>query len=395
MFICTPVPVLSLPSIEVYIYSFPEYSTSETLHSYFESKSNWTITYCDLKNISYVDEFLNIIYILQEFGVEIVPSGGCSCELYYASPLIVFFKNRSLNSVTVATTNSTILDKACTNTENAVKIFTISKSYNSTDENARTQLEEVFARYEGKADVSTSILDILPLIIMAASVDAINPCAFYVLIVLLSTVFFNIGRKNVLKAGIAYSIAIFIIYSLMGFGILHLFSYIKQARLLVVVFGFSIGLRAVLNFLFGVFGLSFGFRDMISTALNKKLRRVPKIFSEKLSVFIKGTAKKPMMAFIIGVVASVFLLPCTSGPYLIALSLIADLETALAGILLLILYNSIIISPFLVITLGIYTLKLKTNELKKWSSRKQKWINLMAGLLMILISLYLIFTVIS
>ena len=108
---------------------------------------------------------------------------------------------------------------------------------------------------------------------------------------------------------------------------------------------------------------------------------------------MRKVSENPITAFAIGVVASVFLLPCTSGPYLIALSLIADLETQLQGLLLLTLYNSIMITPFLVITMGIYMLKLKTGELKRWSSKKQKWLSLIGGLLMIVLSLYLVLTI--
>ena len=258
-------------------------------------------------------------------------------------------------------------------------------------EDIRTQLNGFFHL---SAEVHANIYHLLPLIIMAAAVDAINPCEFYVLVVFLSLVFFRIGRKAILKAGIAYSVAIFIIYYLMGFGLLQLIAYVQEARLLIVILGFSVGLRAVLNFVFGVFGLSLGFRDTIGTFLNRKFKRVPEFFSKRLSAYLRGASENPMMAFVIGVAASAFLLPCTSGPYLIALSLIANLETLLEGLFLLTVYNGIIITPFLAITLGIYMLKLKIGELKRWSSRKQRWLNLIAGLLMILLSLYLISTTI-
>jgi len=201
------------------------------------------------------------------------------------------------------------------------------------------------------------------------------------------------GRKTVLKSGIAYSVAIFVIYYLMGFGLLKLILYVQEARLLVVILGISVGVRAVLNFVFGVFGLSFGLRDAIGSFLNRKFTRVPQFFSKRISVYLRMASERPMTAFIIGVVTSTFLLPCTSGPYLIALSLIASLETVAEGLFLLTVYNAVIITPFLAITLGIYMLKLRTGELKSWASKKQRWLNLIAGLLMILLSLYLISTI--
>jgi len=221
----------------------------------------------------------------------------------------------------------------------------------------------------------------------------VNPCEFYVLTILLSLVFFQYGRRTVLKVGIAYSLAVFIIYYLMGLGLLRLISYVQEARLLVVILGFTVGLRAVLNFVFGVFGLSLGLRDAIGTFLNKRFKRVPEFLSQRISARLRSASEKPVTAFLIGVVASVFLLPCTSGPYLIALSLVANMETLVEGLSLLAVYNIIIVAPFLAITLGVYTLRVKTGELKKWSSEKQKWLNLAAGLTMILLSLYLIFSI--
>jgi len=156
-----------------------------------------------------------------------------------------------------------------------------------------------------------------------------------------------------------------------------------------------VGFRVVLNFVFGIFGLSLGLRDTIGAFLNRKFKRVPEFFSKRLSTHLRRASENPMMAFAIGVVASSFLLPCTSGPYLIALSLIANLETLVEGLFLLTVYNGIIITPFIAITLGVYTLKLKTSELKRWSSQKQKWLNLAAGLLMIFLSLYLLSTIIT
>jgi len=404
MLVDVPVAVLAQPSGEVYIYSFSESYSSEMLLDYFGNKSDLVVTFYDLNDANCSVEFLKIVYILARLGVEVVPAYMCTpCELthfsweeiyqMYASPMIVLFSEGRLSAITIATFNGKVLDQVINNPENSVKLFHWGgNQFILAGEDARIQLEEVITRQEG-TDVPPDIFQILPLIIMAAAVDAINPCEFYVLIVFLSLVFFRIGRKAILKAGIAFSIAIFIVYYLMGLGLFQLIAYVQEARLFIVVLGFSLGLRAVLTFVFGVFGLSLGLRDTIGAFLNKKFRRVPEFFSKRLSAHLRRASENPLMAFVIGVVASSFLLPCTSGPYLIALSLIADLETLVDGLFLLTVYNGIIIIPFIAITLGIYTLKMKTGELKKWSSQKQKWLNLVAGLLMMLLSLYLISTI--
>ena len=397
MLVSIPVAALAQPSGEVYIYSFSKSPSSEILLTYFNNKSGWKVIDYDLNNSTYSYEFTKIVYMLAAEGVEVVPGICISCELArgvtweeiylsYCSPLIGFFRNGRLTAIAIAITDSKVLDQALMEDDkDCVKVFTFPyKTFNLTGEDVRIRLEGSFFLGQEElddTDVHTNIYYLLPLIVTAAAVDAINPCEFSVLIVFLSLVSFRIGRKAVLKAGIAFSIAIFIIYYFMGFGLLRLITYAQEARLLIVVLGISVGLYI-------------GLRDTIGSFLNKKFKRVPEFFSKRLSAYLRRVPENPMMAFAIGVVASAFLLPCTSGPYLVALSLIANSETLLKGLFLLTVYNSIIMTPFLAITLGIYMLKLKTGELKRWSSQKQRWVNLVAGLLMIFLSLYLLFTII-
>jgi len=389
-------------STEVYVYSFLESPSLERIKSYFINKSDLVITIYDLNNESYSDELLKIVKILAMQGIQFLPPKTCiTCELShftwkeiylrYSRPLILFFRNKRLRAITIASSNHDTLDQALVSSGEHVKVFMRDGTVTSIDEEARSQIELLFNERHAKPYVE--VFHLLPLIIMTASVDAINPCEFYVLIIFLSFVAFRIGKKATLKAGVAYSVAVFIIYFLMGLGISKLIAYAQEAKIFVAILGFSLGIRSFLNFVFGVFGLSLGLRDTIEAFSNRKFKRVPDFFSKRLYYRLRRVSKSPVTAFAIGVVASAFLLPCTSGPYLIALSLIADLETQLQGLLLLAIYNSIIIAPFLVITVGIYTLKLKTGELKRWSSTKQKWLNLIGGLLMIVLSLYLVLTI--
>jgi len=367
-------------STEVYVYSFPESRILDDIKSYFSKNLHATITIYDLNNVSYSDDFLKIVGILGMEGVQVVPPEICTpCllshftweEIYllYSSPLILFFRDERLTAITIASSNHDTLDQALASSRDNVKVFIRDGTVTSIDEEARAQIENLFNERRTKPHVD--VLHLLPLIIMAASVDAINPCEFYVLIIFLSFVTFRIGRGAVLKAGVAYSVAVFIIYFLMGLGIWKLIAYTQEAKIFVVILGFSLGLRAILNFVFGIFGLSLGLRDAIGTFLNRKFKHVPEFFSKRLYDRLRRVSENPIAAFAIGIVASVFLLPCTSGPYLIALSLIADLETQLQGLLLLALYNSIMITPLLVITISIYMLKLKTSELKRWSSKNR------------------------
>src|SRR3989338_5815915 len=67
-----------------------------------------------------------------------------------------------------------------------------------------------------------------PLITVAALIDSINPCAFSILILTIAFLFtLGAARGGMLKIGGAYILGIFVVYILIGLGILqalHLFN---------------------------------------------------------------------------------------------------------------------------------------------------------------------------
>ena len=65
---------------------------------------------------------------------------------------------------------------------------------------------------------------------------------------------------------------------------------------------------------------------------------VPISWRPRLKAVIKGITSVPG-AFLVGFVVSLFLLPCTSGPYIVILGLLAKTTTRNYALLLLLLYN--------------------------------------------------------
>ena len=63
---------------------------------------------------------------------------------------------------------------------------------------------------------------ILPLLVIAAFVDSLNPCAISVLLLTIAFLF-SLGklRSDILKVGWAYVLGILLVYILIGLGILH------------------------------------------------------------------------------------------------------------------------------------------------------------------------------
>ena len=85
----------------------------------------------------------------------------------------------------------------------------------------------------------------------------------------------------------------------------------------------------------------------------------------------------------IGFVVSLFLLPCTSGPYIIILGLLSNVATKYVAFMLLLLYNFIFILPMLIITLAIYFGFTTTEKTEEWRRRKLKVLHLIAGLIIL------------
>jgi len=320
--------------------------------------------------------------------VSLVGSGA-----YTVAPLVVVFKEGSLAAIVFRAHSQKDWEEIVKAEYEGVPVY--SNIYNITnglilipdkiltDQNVTESIARLFVR-EGQwddIDGPRSLYSLFPLVVMAALVDAVNPCEFYVLAVFLSLIFFRVGRKTVLKAGLAYAIAVFVAYYLLGFGLLRMLGYARQVRFVVVA-------------IFGFLGLVVGFREIAGAILGKEFKRVPDSLTRNLSVRLRKASESSLSAFIIGIASGIFLLPCTSAPYFIALSLIANLESLLEGLLLLTVYNGIIVAPFLTITLCIHTLQLRTGDLKRWSAQKQKWLNFTSGLLIVLLGIYLLSTIV-
>lgn len=210
----------------------------------------------------------------------------------------------------------------------------------------------------------------IPAVIGAAAVDAINPCAFAVLIILLTTVLATKNRKRALLAGLAFTLSIFISYFLMGVGLYSAIQAAEFTRIFYIVV-------AVLAILVGLFNLKdyFWYGKWF-------IMEVPLSWRPKMKSLIKGVTSVPG-AFLIGFAVSLFLLPCTSGPYIVILGLLAHATQWSYAMALLALYNLIFIAPMLIITGAIYFGFTTTEKAEKWRQGKLKVLHLIAGLIIL------------
>jgi len=132
------------------------------------------------------------------------------------------------------------------------------------------------------------------------------------------------------------------------------------------------------------------------------LMEIPYKWRPRLKKLLRG-ATSPAGAFIIGFAVCLFELPCTGGPYLVILGLLAEKLTKWAAMPLLLYYNLIFILPLVIITLVIY-LSMKNIEehgdkkkidihgkLEQWRQRNIRLLHLIAGIIMVILGLMILF----
>jgi cytochrome c biogenesis protein CcdA len=115
---------------------------------------------------------------------------------------------------------------------------------------------------------------------------------------------------------------------------------------------------------------------------------VPLKWRPRMKLLIKGITSV-WGAFLIGFVISLFLLPCTSGPYIVILGLLSETATRSSAILWLLLYNFIFILPMLAITIIISQGIVSSEKIEMWRQKNLKVFHLIAGLILILLGIFM------
>ena len=210
---------------------------------------------------------------------------------------------------------------------------------------------------------------LLPLLAAAALIDSINPCAFSILLLTIAFLM-SIGklRSSVLAIGSAYILGIFLVYLLIGLGLLHALHIFDTphfmarvgASLLVVL-----GVGNIAKQYFPALPLSFG---------------IPQSAHQKMAVLMEK-ASAPT-AFVLGGLVGLCEFPCTGGPYLMVLGLLHDRTTYFAGASYLVLYNLIFILP-LVLILLIASDRTLLGKVQAWQQRERKAMRWGGGLAMV------------
>ncbi len=203
-------------------------------------------------------------------------------------------------------------------------------------------------------------------ILSLAAVDAINPCALAVLsLMLIAILTYNpTKRRNVLLAGLAFVFAVFLLYLIYGLVIIKSFQLIQALTFIRLWLYKILGIGAII---LGFFKLKDFFWHKAVCTISP---RVDKIIA-------KVTSSKG--AFLAGAFVTIFLLPCTVGPYIICGGILCPLGI-LKSLPWLLLYNLIFILPMLAVVLIIYLGLGKIEDISSWQARNIKYLHLITGL---------------
>ena len=101
-------------------------------------------------------------------------------------------------------------------------------------------------------------------------------------------------------------------------------------------------------------------------------------------------ATSPISAFLMGFLVCLFELPCTGGPYIFILGLLAEKTTRLAAIPVLLLYNLFFVLPLVIIILLIYAGLTNIEKATEWKERNIKLLHLIAGIIMLILGIIVI-----
>ena len=213
------------------------------------------------------------------------------------------------------------------------------------------------------------------MIIVAALIDSINPCAFGVLIFLMLALLKVGSAKRALKYGLVYTFVVFLVYFLAGFGIFKVIqSFTSITHYIYITAG-------VLLLLLG----AWQFKDILFPKFGPSLQISPKAKPMIEKLILKGTL--PAM-IILGIVVSLFELPCTGGIYLGILSIMSINKTFGVGYLL--LYNLIFVLPLIILTILIYK-GTSPQFLQRWTGKERKWMKIAGGIVLVALGLYILF----
>jgi len=219
-----------------------------------------------------------------------------------------------------------------------------------------------------------------PTIISLAAVDAVNPCAIAVLTLMLIAImtYRPEKRRNVLLAGLAFTVSVYVMYFIYGLVIIRFFQVVQALTMVRLTLYKILGVAAII---LGILNI----KDFFRYTPGSLGTEMPMFMRPKVKKIIEGVTS-PRGAFTVGIFVTVFLLPCTIGPYVIAGGILSAMEL-LGTIPWLLFYNIIFVSPMVAITALVYAGFTTVENVSGWKEKNIRHLHLIAGIIILLLGL--------
>lgn len=187
-------------------------------------------------------------------------------------------------------------------------------------------------------------------VVGAGLIDGINPCAFATIIIfVLYLTFTGYKRREILKVGIIFALAIFTAYFLIGVGLLEFVQRVKFLPTLSQVITLLLGIGAII---LGFLSL-YDFYKIKKGKLKEITLQLPDKIKERIKRAIwKKSSRKHYLAsaFIIGFLVGILEFPCTGQIYFPIVLVLREMPSLrIHALSYLVLYNLMFIIPLLVV----------------------------------------------
>jgi len=224
----------------------------------------------------------------------------------------------------------------------------------------------------------TQTIITLPLIVVAAAADSINPCAIGVLIFLIGFLLLSSGKnyRRTLKIAIIYIITVYIVYFLAGIGILEILSKLSFLRYVTKIFGIGVAVLGLIN---------------IKDAVQNKTSGTLAIPTKAKPMIERWVYKASLpAAIILGVIVAAVELPCTGGMYLAILTLMANTISRSTAITYLLIYNFIFVLPLIILTF-LFIRGFEAERLQNYLEKHKKKSRMIMGIVLLAVGIVLFF----
>jgi len=250
---------------------------------------------------------------------------------------------------------------------------------------------------EGQAQAQQKILSrftgmALATVMGAGLLDGINPCAFATVIFFVSYLgFIGRSRKEILGVGLAFTLAVFVTYLLVGLG---LFQFARTLTFLPLIARGVYIIMAVLALILGIYSF-WDFLKCRKGESREMALQLPAFLKKRIHKVIREQSRTRnfvLAAMGTGFFISILELACTGQVYLPTILYVAKLPGFKLQVLpYLVLYNLCFIAPLLVVFMSVYA-GVTSDQLNKILDRHMATVKLLTSALFFALGGILLYT---